>query len=46
MNNILISIGCILGGIFGIMMSFYLTLCFIQWVADVIENKKWRGLWD
>ena len=23
-------------------LSFYLTLCFIQWLGDVIENKSWR----
>ena len=36
----------IMGGLFGMMMSFYLALCFIQWVSDVVEYKKWRGLWD
>ena len=36
----------LMGGLFGIMMSFYLAMCFIQWIADVIEEKRWRGLWD
>ena len=36
----------IMAGLFGIMLSFYLVLCFIQWITDVIEEKKWRGLWD
>ena len=46
MSNVLIGIGCIMGGLFAIMMSFYLALCFIQWVSDVVEEKRWRGLWD
>ena len=36
----------IMGGLFGMMLSFYLSLCFIQWISDVVEEKKWRGLWD
>ena len=31
----------IMGGLFGIMLSFYLVLCFIQWVSDVWEEKRW-----
>jgi hypothetical protein len=27
-------------------LSYYLSLCFISWIGDVIENKSWRGLWD
>ena len=44
--NIVLSVGCIMGGLVGLMLSFYLTLCFIQWISDVVENKSWRGLWD
>ena len=36
----------IMGGFFGLMFSFYLCLCFIQWISDVVEEKRWRGLWD
>ena len=36
----------IMGGLFGMMLSFYLSLCFIQWISDVVEEKRWRGLWD
>ena len=32
----------IMGGLFGMMMSFYLALCFIQWISDFIEEKQWR----
>ncbi len=44
--DILTGIACLLGGLFGIMLSFYLLLCFIQWISDVVEEKRWRGLWD
>ena len=27
----------IMGGLFGMMLSFYLALCFIQWISDVVE---------
>ena len=40
-GNILLQVVCILGGLFGMMMSFYLALCFIQWVSDVIDEKRW-----
>jgi hypothetical protein len=40
--NIIIMIGCLLGGLIGLMLSFYLTLCFIGWVLDVIDKKEWR----
>ena len=44
--DVMLGILYIMGGLFGIMMSFYLSLCFIQWISDVVEEKKWRGLWD
>ena len=44
--DLLLTAGCLIGGLFGMMLTFYLVLCFICWVGDVIENKKWRGLWD
>ena len=37
----LIAVGLIMGGLFGIMLSFYLVLCFIQWVSDVVDEKRW-----
>ena len=37
----LIAVGLIIGGLFGIMLSFYLVLCFIQWVSDVVDEKRW-----
>ena len=41
-NNILIYSLVTMGGLFGIMLSFYLLLCWIQWVADVIDEKRWQ----
>ena len=44
--SMIISISMILtmvvAGLFGILMSFYLTLCFVCWISDVIEYKRWR----
>ena len=40
-GNVVLGVFMILGGLFGIMLSFYVLLCFIQWVSDVIEEKRW-----
>ena len=42
--DLILTAGCLIGGLFGMMLSFYLALCFITWIGDVIENKSWR-LW-
>ena len=34
--------GCLVGGLVGLMLSFYLALCFIGWMSDVIDKKSWR----
>ena len=44
-DNMLLGVLCIMGGLFGMLLSFYLALCFIQWISDVVEEKRWRGLW-
>ena len=31
-----------LGGLFAMMLSFYILLCFIQWVSDVVDEKRWH----
>ena len=41
LGNTLFAMVCLLGGLFGLMLSFYLCLCFIQWVSDVIDEKRW-----
>ena len=28
-------------GLFSMLMSFYILLCFIQWISDVIEEERW-----
>ena len=40
-GNLLLSIIVMIGGLFGMMLSFYLALCFIQWISDVIDEKRW-----
>ena len=33
---------CLIGGLLGMMIVFYLTLCFICWTSDMIDNKSWK----
>ena len=40
-DNILIQVLMLFGGMFGMMLSFYLLLCFIQWIGDVWDEKRW-----
>ena len=39
--NLLLGVLYLMGGLFGMMMSFYILLCFIQWVGDVWDEKRW-----
>ncbi len=39
--NGLIAMLCVFGGLFTMMLSFYLALCFIQWLSDVVDEKRW-----
>jgi hypothetical protein len=41
-NNILIGVLTLVGGMFGMMLSFYLLLVFIQWLSDVVDEKRWQ----
>ena len=41
-GNILLGVLSLMGGLFGMMLSFYIALCFIQWVSDVVEEKRWE----
>ena len=43
-DNMLIQVLMLFGGMFGMMLSFYLVLCFIQWISDVWDEKRWE-LW-
>ena len=40
-SNMLLQVIIGIGALFGMMLSFYLALCFIQWISDVIEEKRW-----
>ena len=39
--NGLLAVLYIMGGMFGMMLSFYLLLVFIQWLSDVVDEKRW-----
>ena len=41
-SDIFIGVVMLMGGLFGIMLSFYLLLCFIQWIGDVVDEKRWN----
>ena len=41
LDNMLLGVLYCIGGMFGIMLGFYLSLCFIQWVSDVVDEKRW-----
>ena len=43
MSDIFFGVVTLMGGLFGIMLSFYMLLIFIQWVSDVIDEKRWRN---
>ena len=40
-GEMVLGILTVLGGLFAMMLSFYILLCFIQWVSDVIDEKRW-----
>ena len=40
-SDLLIQVLMLMGGLFGMMLSFYLALCFIQWIGDVWDEKRW-----
>ena len=42
MDNVLLQVIILIGGLFSMMMSFYILLCFIQWLSDVVDEKRWE----
>ena len=40
-GEMVLGILTVLGGLFAMMLSFYLLLCFIQWIGDVWDEKRW-----
>ena len=41
-GEMILGVLMIMGGLFGIMLSFYMVLCFIQWISDVVDEKRWE----
>ena len=41
LDNMLFGVLYCIGGLFTMMLSFYILLCFIQWISDVIDEKRW-----
>ena len=41
-DNMLIQVLMLMGGLFGMMLGFYILLCFIDWVDGVIVEKRWQ----
>ena len=42
--DIVTGMGCVVGGLIGIMLSVYIALCFTSWISDIYDNQKrrWR----
>ena len=40
--DVVLAAGCLVGGLLAIMMGFYLTLCFICWIGEVVEDKRYK----
>ena len=41
LDNMLFGVIYLIIGLFSMLMSFYILLCFIQWIADVVDEKRW-----
>jgi len=41
-DNMLVQILMLFGGMFGVMLGFYIVLCFIDWVDRVVTEQRWR----
>ena len=42
LNNIMLPLIIGFIGLFGIMLGFYIVLCFIDWVDRVITEQRWK----
>ena len=40
-DSMLFGVIYLIMGLFSMLMSFYILLCFIQWISDVIEEERW-----
>jgi len=41
-DNMLVQILMLFGGMFGVMLGFYIVLCFIDWLDRVVTEQRWR----
>ena len=41
-GEVLLGVLSLISGLFGLMLSSYIILCFIQWISEVIEEKRWK----
>ena len=41
LDNMLFGVIYLIIGLFSMLMSFYILLCFIQWISDVVDEKRW-----
>ena len=41
LDNMLFGVIYLIIGLFSMLMSFYILLCFVQWISDVIDEKRW-----
>ena len=41
-SDLLIQIIMLFGGMFGVMLGFYIVLCFIDWLDRVVTEQKWK----
>ena len=42
LDNMLLQIIMLFGGMFGVMLGFYIVLCFIDWVDRVVTERRWK----
>jgi hypothetical protein len=42
LDNMLLQIIMLIGGMFGVMLGFYIVLCFIDWVDRVVTERRWK----
>jgi len=41
-SDLLIQIIMLFGGMFGVMLGFYIVLCFIDWLDRVVTEQRWK----
>ena len=41
LDSMLFGVIYLIIGLFSMLMSFYILLCFVQWISDVVDEKRW-----